>query len=164
MDKEKYVDESWKESTAEEKEKLKTTKAAEEKPSEQVQPEQTQKEEPEQAADNHTEEEHVHSHECNHDHDQEPQQASDIQINFVSYISSLGYQAMIFLGEIPNPVTNEKDKNLDQAKFLIDTLSMLKDKTKGNLDQQEENLLNATVYELQMKFIEIDKKEEEKDG
>ncbi|MCA9407908.1 MAG: DUF1844 domain-containing protein [Candidatus Omnitrophica bacterium] len=77
-----------------------------------------------------------------------------MEINFLNYISSLGYQALIFLGEIPNPMTNQPEKNLPQAKFLIDTLTMLKEKTKGNLNRQEETLLNSSVYELQLKYVE----------
>ena len=71
---------------------------------------------------------------------------------------------MIFLGEVPHPATQQTEKNLDQAKFLIDTLVMLKEKTKGNLNKQEENLLNASVYELQMKFVEINQKDQAQQG
>lgn len=77
-----------------------------------------------------------------------------MEVNFLNYITSLGFQAMIFLGEIPSPVTNQDETNLDQAKFLIDTLSLLKDKTQGNLTKEEDNLLSASVYELQMKYVE----------
>ena len=69
-------------------------------------------------------------------------------------MTSLGYQAMIFLGEMPNPMTGQSEKNLRQAKFIIDTLVMLKDKTKGNLNEQEQAFIDGTVYELQMKFVE----------
>lgn len=77
-----------------------------------------------------------------------------MEVNFTNYITSLGFQAMIFLGEIPSPMTNKDETNLDQAKFLIDTMSLIKDKTKGNLTKEEDNLLNASVYELQMKYVE----------
>ena len=46
---------------------------------------------------------------------------------------------MIFLGEMPNPITNQVEKNLKQAKFLIDTLVILRDKTKGNLSKEEDD-------------------------
>lgn len=84
---------------------------------------------------------------------------NDIEITFLNYISSLGFQAMVFLGEIPSPVTEKIEKNLDQAKFLIDTLIMIREKTKGNLNKQEEDLLNASVYQLELKFIEEKQKE-----
>ena len=55
----------------------------------------------------------------------------------------------------------ESEKNLQQAKFLIDTLMMLKEKTQGNLTEQEESLLNASCYELQLKYLDKTKKEQE---
>src|SRR3989338_8598641 len=79
-------------------------------------------------------------------------------INFVNYISSLVYQAMIFLGEVPNPVTEEIEENPEQAKFIVDTLILLREKTKGNLTKQESDLLNGSLYELQMKFVEKSQK------
>lgn len=84
----------------------------------------------------------------------------DYQVDFTGYVTSLGFQAMIFLGEIPHPVTNKTEKNLKQAKFLIDTMVLLRDKTKGNLTEQEQAILDAAVYELQMKYVEISQKEE----
>ena len=77
-----------------------------------------------------------------------------LEINFLNYATSLALQAMIFLGEIPNPLAEDKvEVNLKQAKFLIDTLLLLRDKTKGNLTK-EEDFLNMSLYELQMKFVE----------
>jgi len=49
-------------------------------------------------------------------------EAAEPQLDFFNYIASLGFQTMIFLGEMPNPMTNQVEKNLKQAKFLIDTL------------------------------------------
>lgn len=83
----------------------------------------------------------------------------ELKVNFLNYIMSMGYQAMIFLGEVPHPTTGKSEKNLAQAKFLIDTLVLLKEKTRGNLTPEEENLLSASLYELQMKFVELSKKE-----
>ena len=54
----------------------------------------------------------------------------NVELDFISYITSLGYQALIFLGEAPNPMTNETEKNLKQAKFLLDTLIIIQEKTK----------------------------------
>jgi len=77
------------------------------------------------------------------------------ELNFLNYLSSLVFQAMIFLGDMPNPVTQQPEKNLRQAKFLIDTLALLREKTKGNLTKQEEDLLNGSLYELQMRYVEV---------
>ena len=78
-------------------------------------------------------------------------------LNFFNYIASLGFQTMIFLGEMPNPITNQVEKNLKQAKFLIDTLIILRDKTKGNLSKEEDDLLNGSIYELQLRYVELSK-------
>ncbi|MCK5214935.1 MAG: DUF1844 domain-containing protein [Candidatus Omnitrophica bacterium] len=78
-----------------------------------------------------------------------------MEVTFVNYVTSLVLQAMIFLGEMPNPLTSKVEKNLDQAKFLIDTLILIREKTKGNLSKEEEDILNHSLYELQMKYIEF---------
>lgn len=88
----------------------------------------------------------------------EPEQAEEL--NFSNYVASLGFQALIFMGEIPNPVTQQVEKNLGQSKFLIDTLLLLREKTKNNLTEQEDKLLDGAIYELQMKFIEILQKQQ----
>jgi hypothetical protein len=81
------------------------------------------------------------------------------QLDFFNYIASLGFQAMIFLGEVPNPLTNQIDKNLKQAKFLIDTLIVIREKTTGNLTKEEAELLDGSIYELQLRYVESVKKE-----
>ena len=155
MEREKYVDESWKEDAETQKEKLSEIVSGQpavesEKPSEPAQSEPSQQ--------------GVSSPDAAVEQAKEP---SESEIAFINYLSSLGFQAMIFLGEVPNPITNEADKNLEQAKFLIDTIVMLQAKTKGNLSSQEENLINATAYELQLKYVAVkeqEKTEEESNG
>ena len=73
--------------------------------------------------------------------------------DFSFFITTLGLQASIALGEIPNPITKQKEENLNQAKFIIDTLSLLKEKTKGNLDPEEEKILDNLLYELRMLYV-----------
>ena len=84
--------------------------------------------------------------------------APEPQLDFFNYVASLGFQAMIFLGEMPNPITNQMDKNLKQAKFLIDTLTLLREKTIGNLTKEEAELLEGSIYELQLRYVEAAKK------
>ncbi len=87
--------------------------------------------------------------------EQSPQEAeTEPQLDFFNYIASLGFQAMIFLGEMPNPITNQVDKNLKQAKFLIDTMAIIREKTTGNLSKEEAELLNGSIYELQMRYVQ----------
>lgn len=79
--------------------------------------------------------------------------------DFNFFITTFSLQAAIALGEVANPVTNKKEENLQQAKFIIDTLAVLKDKTKGNLTDEESGLLENVLYELRMVYIaKIEKK------
>ncbi|MFH1202272.1 MAG: DUF1844 domain-containing protein [Candidatus Omnitrophota bacterium] len=73
--------------------------------------------------------------------------------DFKFFISTLSLQAFIALGELENPVSHKKEEDLNQAKFLIDTLDMLKEKTKGNLDEEEASILEDVLYELKMKYV-----------
>lgn len=75
------------------------------------------------------------------------------QADFSFFLTTLALQAGIFLGEIPNPVNNQKEENLMQAKFIIDTLSMLKEKTTGNLSSEEDTMLDNVLYDLRMKYV-----------
>jgi hypothetical protein len=73
---------------------------------------------------------------------------------FTIFLSSLSMQAMIALGRIENPLTGKLEKNLQQARFLIDTLEIIKNKTKGNLTSEEETLLNDALFNLRMMYVE----------
>jgi len=73
--------------------------------------------------------------------------------DFNFFITTLALQASIALGQVPNPGTNKTEEDQTQAKFLIDTLGMLKEKTKGNLTTDEANLLENILYELRMQYI-----------
>ena len=156
MDREKYVDESWKESANKDKECLaekfgkETNKDGAATDSSSPKADIPSSSPREQRGDHHPIDESSQN-------SAEP--SDETQINFLNYLSSLGYQAMIFLGEIPHPTTNEVEINLQQAKFIIDTLAMLKVKTKGNLTAKENEVLHSAVYELQMKFVEVSERE-----
>jgi hypothetical protein len=75
------------------------------------------------------------------------------QIDFPSYVLSYYARVMIFLGEVPDPDTNKKEEDLEAARYFIDLLSMLQEKTKGNLSKDEEQLLDKVLYELRMIFM-----------
>ncbi|MEW6171390.1 MAG: DUF1844 domain-containing protein [Candidatus Omnitrophota bacterium] len=75
------------------------------------------------------------------------------KVDFIFFISTLGIQASIALGQIANPVTNTTERDLKQAKFLIDTLDVIKEKTLGNLNMEENNLLENMLYELKMVYL-----------
>jgi len=75
------------------------------------------------------------------------------EVDFSFFVATLATQASVALGNIPNPLTNKKNEDLNQAKFLIDTLDMLKVKTKSNLSKEEEGFLESILYELKMQYI-----------
>lgn len=76
-------------------------------------------------------------------------------INFSLFIQSLAHQAMMGLGIVPWPDSKLIRKELNLARETIDLLHLLKTKTTGNLDKDEEALLNGLLYQLQVAFVEI---------
>ena len=74
-------------------------------------------------------------------------------IDFPSYILSYYTQGLVLLGDVPNPYTNKKEEDLEAARHTVDILSMLEQKTKGNLSKDEQQLLESVLYELRMKFM-----------
>jgi hypothetical protein len=74
-------------------------------------------------------------------------------IDFPSYLLSYYTQGLVLLGEVPNPYSGSKEEDVDAAKHIIDILALLKEKTKGNLSQDEEKLLESVLYELRMKYM-----------
>lgn len=75
-------------------------------------------------------------------------------LSLSAFLTSLGYQTLIHLGEIPHPETKEAVLDLQGAKETIDLLILLEQKTKGNRTAEEEQLLKHLLPELQMKFVE----------
>ncbi len=75
------------------------------------------------------------------------------EVNFSTFIVSLSTEVLFHLGEFPHPVSGEKQKDLPMAKHAIDTLAMLKEKTQGNLSEEEGKLLEGMLYDLRMAFI-----------
>ena len=81
------------------------------------------------------------------------QQLSD-QALFSALLFSLHAAAMQQLGKIINPLTNEVERDLEQAKATIEMLEMLRRKTQGNLDESETKLIGRLLYELQMNYVD----------
>ncbi|RKY29558.1 MAG: DUF1844 domain-containing protein [Candidatus Omnitrophota bacterium] len=73
--------------------------------------------------------------------------------DFNFFITTLAVQASVDLGVAPHPVTKKVEENLPQAKFLIDTLSILKEKTRNNLTEEENKHLENVLYELRMSYL-----------
>lgn len=84
-----------------------------------------------------------------------PQQKANVTSkNFLNFVTSLGLQAMMLLGEIPNPETNVREINLEGAKEVVDLLIELKGKTQGNLSEDEKQFFDRFLPELQLKYAQ----------
>ncbi|MCZ6769196.1 MAG: DUF1844 domain-containing protein [Acidobacteria bacterium] len=81
-----------------------------------------------------------------------PQDSSQV-VDFASFLLSLATTGMVHLGEIPEPNTGQKSEDLEGARQMIDILSLLQEKTEGNLSGEEAKLLESLLYELRMKFL-----------
>ena len=75
------------------------------------------------------------------------------KITFSSFILSLSSSALFHFGEIPDPVTNKKQKNIELAKQTIDILGLLEKKTVNNLEKDEAVLIENLLYDLRMRYV-----------
>jgi hypothetical protein len=75
------------------------------------------------------------------------------EIDFSSFIFSLSTSALLHLGEIPDPVTHARAKDLPLAKQTIDILGILKEKTRGNLTPDEEKLMENILTDLRWRYV-----------
>lgn len=75
--------------------------------------------------------------------------------SFATLVSSLVAQTFMTLGGMEDPKTKQRFVDLDLARHHIDTLSVLEEKTKGNLSEQESKLLDQALYETRMQYVQI---------
>jgi uncharacterized protein DUF1844 len=79
----------------------------------------------------------------------------DQQLTFTAFVLSLASSAAIHFGDLPDPVTGAPAApNLEGAAQMIEILSLLEQKTRGNLTAEERQLLEGVLYELRMRFVE----------
>lgn len=85
------------------------------------------------------------------------------KIDFSMLVLSLSQTALVHLGEAPDPEDGKSHhKDLSLARQTIDMLGMLQEKTKGNLDGQEERLIDQVLYDLRLRYVELSKAEAKK--
>ena len=84
---------------------------------------------------------------------EEAERAPLPEVNFNSLIFSLSSSALLHLGEIADPQTGEKRKDIALAKHTIDTIAMLKEKTQGNLNGEEEKFLESILTDLRWRYV-----------
>ncbi|MGI9570211.1 MAG: DUF1844 domain-containing protein [Desulfobulbia bacterium] len=75
------------------------------------------------------------------------------EVTFTAFVMSLNTSALFHLGEISDPTTGEKNLDLVLVKHTIDTLQLLEDKTKGNLNDEEQDLLKNALCDLKMRYV-----------
>ena len=79
-------------------------------------------------------------------------------ISFGAFVLSLATQAMVHMGVVPNPLTNEKEWDLPAARQTIDILEILDEKTKGNLAAEEGTLMHELLFDLRLKYVDATKR------
>jgi hypothetical protein len=85
--------------------------------------------------------------------EQQEEPAALPEINFSTFVVSLSSSALIHMGVVADPMTGETKKELAVAKQTIDMLGMLQDKTRGNLTEEEDQLLESMLYDLRMRYV-----------
>jgi hypothetical protein len=98
---------------------------------------------------------------------EEPGQDDDIPgaddpASFVNFLSTLATNAAAALGAVPHPATGKRSLDLDTGKYWLDVLGMIKEKTKGNLHEQEARLLEGLLADLRMQYVTMVRATEEK--
>ncbi len=84
----------------------------------------------------------------------------EFKLTFENFIVSLAQTAYVQLGIVEDPFNKEKNKDLKQAKGTIDLIELIKEKTRGNLTENEQKLIEEVLYDLRMKYLyETDKQD-----
>ena len=89
-----------------------------------------------------------------------PTQDQQNELLFMQLVMMFQGMALQNLGKVMNPVTNQIERNLEQAKNMIDILGMLDEKTKGNLNDNEQRLMEHVLFELRMNYVDELKKDD----
>ncbi|MBU8899758.1 DUF1844 domain-containing protein [Corallococcus sp. H22C18031201] len=88
----------------------------------------------------------------------ESRSASEEPLSFTTFIVGLGTAVLIHLGNAPHPETGQQARDLPLARQNLDLLSMLRQKTRGNLTADEEKLLDGLLTDLRMRYVEATQK------
>ncbi len=92
---------------------------------------------------------------------QQKNKVNQVDEDFSNIVVSFSQTALVGMGKISNPQTGKVDKNLNMARTYIDMLEMLSEKTKGNLTKKEKDILESTVTNLQLTYVDEMEKEKE---
>ncbi len=81
-------------------------------------------------------------------------EAGKSAVSFGQFVGGFAYQTLVHLGKMPNPLTGETGIDLANAKYSIDLLGILKEKTQGNLTPEEEEQLSSILRDLRLTYVE----------
>ncbi|MGC1479456.1 MAG: DUF1844 domain-containing protein [Chthoniobacterales bacterium] len=81
----------------------------------------------------------------------------DMTQRFIEFVMMQGQQVALFLGRTPNPQTGELEVNLPIARMVIDQLEMLREKTRGNLNHEEDEILQSILTDLQQAYAAVER-------
>ncbi|HSR68657.1 MAG TPA: DUF1844 domain-containing protein [Acidobacteriota bacterium] len=92
-------------------------------------------------------------------HSPSGEEPGEQEVDFSAFIMSMATGVLMALGEVPDPMTGRQGPvHLESARHTIDILAMLREKTRGNLDAEEDRIMGQVLYELRMKYMEVVKK------
>jgi hypothetical protein len=86
---------------------------------------------------------------------QQVNSSADLTQRFIELVMMNAQQAALCLGQMPHPSTGKAEVNLDAAKMFIDHLEIIREKTRGNLNKDEEKILASILSELQLAFVQV---------
>jgi Domain of unknown function (DUF1844) len=90
--------------------------------------------------------------------DDSTQDREESAVTFLGFILSLAHTAAVHFGDVPDPVSGQTiPANLPAAQQMIDILSLLEEKTRGNLTAEERQFLDQILYELRLRYVEASK-------
>jgi hypothetical protein len=85
---------------------------------------------------------------------QKSQESGEMTRRFVEFVLMQAQQIALMLGQIPGPDGKPMEPNLPVARIFIDQLEMIREKTRGNLTSEENDVLNKVLADLQLAFVE----------
>jgi hypothetical protein len=77
--------------------------------------------------------------------------------SFLGFLQELSFRAMIALGQVPSPIDNQLGVDLQAARYTIDLLAVLEEKTRGNLEPEEAAFLTDLIHNLRLAFVQVSK-------
>lgn len=86
------------------------------------------------------------------------------EASFLNFLSGLGSQGLMQLGAIPNPQTGERQLNLPFARYTVDLIRVLRDKSEGNRSAEEDEYLRTMITELEARLAQVEAEESASGG